>query len=145
MTMTMAQRQVVQQTFFDPSLKHLACLATRKSCDTTKQSVCGWNIHIYLCMNINFRQLDESLILFALIINSKTWVHSLENSYMLIMLYIYLYIYTTFNRKDSKALVGILNMALGQHPPYTTPLQSKNSHNTLSNIRTYHAVRKRTL
>ena len=30
---------------FDPSFDHLACLATLKSCDTTKQSVCGWYIY----------------------------------------------------------------------------------------------------
>ena len=27
---------------FDPSLECLTCLTTLKSCDTTKQSVCGW-------------------------------------------------------------------------------------------------------
>ena len=27
---------------FDPSFKQPMCLATLKSCDTTKQSVCGW-------------------------------------------------------------------------------------------------------
>ena len=27
---------------FDPSFKHLTCLVTLKSCDTTKQSVCRW-------------------------------------------------------------------------------------------------------
>ena len=28
--------------YIDSSLKHLTCLATQKSCDTTKQSICGW-------------------------------------------------------------------------------------------------------
>ena len=32
---------------FDPSSKHPTCLATLKSCDTTKQSVCGW-LYIYI-------------------------------------------------------------------------------------------------
>ena len=33
---------------FDPCLKHLACLATLMSCDTTKKSVWGWQwIHTY--------------------------------------------------------------------------------------------------
>ena len=30
------------QPGFNPTFKHLACLTTLKSCDTTKQSVCGW-------------------------------------------------------------------------------------------------------
>ena len=30
------------QPGFDPSFGNLACLATLKSCDSTKQSVCGW-------------------------------------------------------------------------------------------------------
>ena len=31
-----------QESGFDPSFENLACLATLKSCDSTKQSVCGW-------------------------------------------------------------------------------------------------------
>ena len=33
---------------FDPRFGNLSCLATLKSCDTTKQSVCGDNIYIYI-------------------------------------------------------------------------------------------------
>ena len=32
---------------FDPSFERPTCLATLKSCDTTKQSVCGWQYIIY--------------------------------------------------------------------------------------------------
>ena len=36
-------------TGFDPSFKRPRCLAALKSCDTTKQSVCGWQyIYIYI-------------------------------------------------------------------------------------------------
>ena len=34
---------------FDPSFKRPTCLATLKSCDTMKQSVCGWQ-YIYVCV-----------------------------------------------------------------------------------------------
>ena len=38
---------------FNPSFKRPTCLATLKSCDTTKQSVCGWQyIYIYIYMHI---------------------------------------------------------------------------------------------
>ena len=32
----------MSQPGFDPSFENLTCLATLKSCDTTKQSICGW-------------------------------------------------------------------------------------------------------
>ena len=35
---------------FDHSFGNLACLATLKSCDTTKQSLCGWQYICSLCM-----------------------------------------------------------------------------------------------
>ena len=37
--MTIALGSDIRLMGFDPSLKHLACLATMKSCDTTKLSV----------------------------------------------------------------------------------------------------------
>ena len=39
----------LSQPGFHPSFVNLACLATLKSCDTTKQSVCEWQyIYIYI-------------------------------------------------------------------------------------------------
>ena len=37
----------ISQPGFNPSFKQLTCLATLKSCDTTKQSACGW-LYIYI-------------------------------------------------------------------------------------------------
>ena len=45
---------------FDPSFKHPTCLATLKSCDTTKQSVFGW-LYIYIYIYINVRQWSGEL------------------------------------------------------------------------------------
>ena len=39
----------ISQPGCDPSFENLTCLATLKSCDTTKQFVCGWQyIYIYI-------------------------------------------------------------------------------------------------
>ena len=37
---------------FDPSFKHPTCLATQKSCDTTKQSVMTGTQYIYIYIYI---------------------------------------------------------------------------------------------
>ena len=52
---------------FDPSLKHFTCLTTLKSCNATKQSVCGLYIYIYMYIYLN--------------------------AHLLIYTYIYIYIY----------------------------------------------------
>ena len=67
---------------FDPSLKRPACLVIEKSCDTTKQSVCGWQyIYIYIYINTN-----PCIVLFT-----AMFIH--KNTHTYIYIYIYIYIY----------------------------------------------------
>ena len=44
----------ISQPGFDSSFEKLVCLATLKSYDTTKQSVCGW-LYIYVCVCVCVR------------------------------------------------------------------------------------------
>ena len=47
---------------FDPGFEHPTCLATLKSSDRTKQSVCGWlyNIYIYIYNKIEIRKMLQN-------------------------------------------------------------------------------------
>ena len=47
---------------FNPSFERPTCLATLKSCDTMKQSVCGWQyIYIYIYILGNFTSFDDKM------------------------------------------------------------------------------------
>ena len=51
---------------FDPSFKLPTWLATLKSYDTTKQSVCGWQyiyiyIYIYICIYTYFKKIQKAI------------------------------------------------------------------------------------
>ena len=72
---------------FDPSFKHPTCLATLKSSDRRKQSICGWQyIYIYIITELSFsRYLFIASIYFEMVIinYSPMWsVHQVVSSWL---------------------------------------------------------------
>ena len=84
----------LSQPGFDHSFGNLACLTTLKSCDITKQSVCGW-LYIYILI-------ATSHMCICVCVWVWIYVHSLSNKSSLWMhlylclfhVYIHIYIYT---------------------------------------------------
>ena len=83
---------------FDPRFRNLACLATLKSCNTTKQSVCGWQyIYIYMIkisVKMNKSDTYKCLIevIFHLSIFQLIFIILSDSPQSTILTYIYIHI-----------------------------------------------------
>ena len=86
---------------FNPSFKHPTCLATLKSCDTTKQSVCGWQyvyIHIHTHTHTYiYIYIYATLTYIYIYIHTHIYIYIKKHKQTHLYAYIYIYIYTRTN------------------------------------------------